>query len=101
MPWGRPRRAAAARGAHQTHLGGTAPGTPDELPILGPVAGLDGYVNATGGFRTGIVASPLTGRVVAQWISGESLSYPCETFVMDRFAATPTPSKRPAVTSAV
>ena len=80
---------------------GLRPGTPDELPILGPVAGLDGYVNATGGFRTGIVASPLTGRVVAQWISGESLSYPCETFVMDRFAATPTPSKRPAVTSAV
>jgi hydrogen cyanide synthase HcnC len=64
---------------------GLRPGTPDELPILGPVAGLDGYFNATGGFRTGIVASPLTGRVVAQWINGESLGYPCEAFLMDRF----------------
>jgi glycine/D-amino acid oxidase-like deaminating enzyme len=81
---------------------GLRPGTPDELPILGPVAGLEGYVNATGGFRTGIVASPLTGRVVAEWVSGESLCYPCETFVMDRFATAPlTPTKRPAVTSPV
>jgi hydrogen cyanide synthase HcnC len=81
---------------------GLRPGTPDELPILGPVKGLEGYVNATGGFRTGIVASPLTGRVVAQWVSGEKLCYPCETFVMDRFAAAAqAPAKRPAVTSPV
>ncbi len=66
---------------------GLRPGTPDELPILGPVAGLDGYFNATGGFRTGIVAAPLTGRVVAQWVRGESLCYPGEAFLMDRFRA--------------
>ncbi|HEV3260222.1 MAG TPA: FAD-dependent oxidoreductase [Gemmataceae bacterium] len=66
---------------------GLRPGTPDELPILGPARGLDGYFNATGGFRTGIVASPLTGQVVAQWVNGEGLCYPCEPFLMDRFAS--------------
>ena len=66
---------------------GLRPGTPDELPILGPVAGLDGYFNATGGFRTGIVASPLTGQVVAQWVSGEGPCYPCEAFLADRFSS--------------
>jgi hydrogen cyanide synthase HcnC len=65
---------------------GLRPGTPDELPILGPVDGLKGYVNATGGFRTGIVAAPLTGQVVAQMVAGERLSYPCEAFLMSRFA---------------
>jgi hydrogen cyanide synthase HcnC len=70
---------------------GLRPGTPDELPILGPVDGLDGYFNAAGGFRTGIVASPLTGQVVAQWVSGENLFFPCEAFLMNR------PSRRQAV----
>jgi hydrogen cyanide synthase HcnC len=71
---------------------GLRPGTPDELPVLGPVAGLDGYFNAAGGFRTGIVASPLTGRVVAQWVTGEALDYPCESFLMERFTAAAVPS---------
>ncbi len=59
---------------------GLRPGTPDELPLLGPVDGLDGYLNATGGFRTGIVASPLTGQIIAQRLCSESLSYPLEPF---------------------
>ncbi|HVC97030.1 MAG TPA: FAD-dependent oxidoreductase [Pirellulales bacterium] len=64
---------------------GLRPGTPDELPILGPGGGLDGYFNATGGFRTGIVASPLTGRVVAQWVNGESPCCDRDAFLSDRF----------------
>ena len=51
---------------------GLRPGTPDEMPILGPVAGVDGYVNVAGGFRTGIVAAPLMARVTAQAIVGEN-----------------------------
>ncbi|HUY35777.1 MAG TPA: FAD-dependent oxidoreductase [Pirellulales bacterium] len=87
---------ALCRGAIQTvpmlrHVGikrvwaGLRPGTPDELPILGPGGGLDGYFNATGGFRTGIVASPLTGRVVAQWVTGENPCCDREAFLSDRF----------------
>jgi hydrogen cyanide synthase HcnC len=64
---------------------GLRPGTPDELPILGPVSGVAGYFNATGGFRTGIVASPLTGSVVAQLVCGEAPSVPVEPFLAERF----------------
>jgi hydrogen cyanide synthase HcnC len=65
---------------------GLRPGTPDELPILGGVPGLGGYVNAAGGFRTGIVASPLTGEVVAQAICGETTTVGLEPFAVARFA---------------
>jgi hydrogen cyanide synthase HcnC len=64
---------------------GLRPGTPDEMPILGPVDGLDGYLNAAGGFRTGIVASPLTGEVVAQAACGEKPSFPIDPFLLGRF----------------
>jgi hydrogen cyanide synthase HcnC len=64
---------------------GLRPGTPDELPVLGPVAGLEGYVNATGGFRTGIVASPLTGQVVAELVNAEAPCCSAEPFSADRF----------------
>ena len=65
---------------------GLRPGTQDELPILGPMEGVTGYINATGGFRTGVVASPLTGRVIAQQITSESQDFPIEYFVAERFA---------------
>ena len=64
---------------------GLRPGTPDELPILGPVQGLAGYFNATGGFRTGIVASPLTAQVVAQSVVGETTDVPIEPFLQSHF----------------
>jgi hydrogen cyanide synthase HcnC len=65
---------------------GLRPGTPDELPILGAAPGIQGYVNAAGGFRTGIVASPLTGEVVAQIILAEESSVPVEPFSVERFS---------------
>ena len=45
-------------------------------------------MNATGGFRTGIVASPLTGRIVAQQITDQELDFPIETFLASRFKRT-------------
>jgi hydrogen cyanide synthase HcnC len=72
---------------------GLRPGTPDELPILGPVPGLSGYVNAAGGFRTGIVASPLTGRVVADLVTGEEPCFPVGAFSVARFGP-PVPRAR-------
>jgi hydrogen cyanide synthase HcnC len=71
---------------------GLRPGTPDELPILGPVEGLAGYVNAAGGFRTGIVAAPLTGQVVAEHIAGQKPAVSLEPFLADRFHASPAPA---------
>jgi glycine/D-amino acid oxidase-like deaminating enzyme len=71
---------------------GLRPGTQDELPILGPVENVTGYMNATGGFRTGIVAAPLTGRVVAQSVVGESPDFAIESFLTNRFQRSATTS---------
>ena len=67
---------------------GLRPGSPDELPILGPVKGVDGYLNATGLFRTGIVAAPLAAKMLAQFLSGEELSFPMEPFLAERLPGT-------------
>ena len=64
---------------------GLRPGTPDELPVLGPVDEVSGYFNATGGFRTGIVASPLTARVVAQCVLSEETEFERTPFLAARF----------------
>ena len=64
---------------------GLRPGSPDELPILGPVDGLEGYLNATGHFRTGILYAPLTGLVLAELMSSERPSHPIEPFLLSRF----------------
>ncbi len=64
---------------------GLRPGTPDELPVLGPAPEVTGYLNAAGGFRTGIVASPLTGELIAQLATCEPLTVSVEPFLMRRF----------------
>lgn len=66
---------------------GLRPGTPDELPILGGVAGVAGYLNAAGGFRTGIVAAPLAGELVAQVCCGETPDVCLEPYRAERFDA--------------
>src|SRR5262249_20046499 len=48
--------------------------------------GLEGYVNAAGGFRTGIVASPLTGQIVAGLVTAEAPCCAVGPFSADRFA---------------
>ena len=65
---------------------GLRPGTPDELPVLGPVEGVEGYINATGGFRTGIVAAPLMARVAVQGLVGETPDFDVTPFLVSRFA---------------
>ncbi len=67
---------------------GLRPGTPDELPILGPIEGVTGIINATGGFRTGIVAAPLMAEIVAQTASEESPTFPIAPFYSSRFLET-------------
>jgi hydrogen cyanide synthase HcnC len=64
---------------------GLRPGSPDELPILGPVDGLDGYLNACGHFRTGILNAPLTGLVIADLAAGVAPAHPIDPFLLSRF----------------
>ena len=52
---------------------GLRPGSPDELPILGPMAGVEGYLNACGHFRTGILTSAITGVMLDALVRNEPL----------------------------
>ncbi len=53
-------------------MAGLRPGTPDNLPLIGPGA-LDGLVLACGHYRNGILLAPLTGEAVAGMLAGEPL----------------------------
>ncbi len=48
---------------------GLRPATPDGLPLLGPLADLDGLTLAAGHHRNGVLLSALTGEAVAGWIA--------------------------------
>jgi glycine oxidase len=51
---------------------GLRPGTPDNLPLIGP-GGIDGLLWATGHYRNGILLAPLTGEAVAELLDGGGL----------------------------
>lgn len=53
-------------------MAGLRPGTPDNLPLIGPGA-LDGLVLACGHYRNGILLAPLTGDAVAMTLAGDPL----------------------------
>jgi glycine oxidase len=53
-------------------MAGLRPGTPDNLPLIGPGA-LDGLILACGHYRNGILLAPLTGAAIAGLLSGEDL----------------------------
>jgi glycine oxidase len=64
---------------------GLRPDTPDHLPLIGPFAGADGLVLATGHYRNGVLLAPLTGQLVADGVLGKGWSEPA--FDPARFAA--------------
>ncbi|MBA3912803.1 MAG: glycine oxidase ThiO [Acidobacteriales bacterium] len=64
---------------------GLRPGTPDDLPILGPTH-MPGYFVATGHYRDGILLAPITAQVMAALILNEPLAYDLAPFSPQRFA---------------
>ncbi|MBE0369517.1 NAD(P)/FAD-dependent oxidoreductase [Pseudoalteromonas aurantia] len=64
---------------------GLRPGTPDELPILGHVPGIAGYINACGHFRTGIVTSAITGQLITELVTGQDTTLDLTPFSVTRF----------------
>jgi glycine oxidase len=66
---------------------GLRPGTPDHLPILGPVPGLEGVSLATGHYRNGILLAPITGELIAQAVLGQATTLQLAPFSVERFAA--------------
>jgi glycine oxidase len=65
---------------------GLRPGSPDGLPFLGPVPGIDNLFVAAGHFRAGIQLSPATGLVLSECLRGLPPSLPIEAFALDRTA---------------
>lgn len=78
---------ALARASVKRVWAGLRPGTPDELPILGPAPEVANLHHAAGGFRTGIVAAPLCAEIVVAGITGTTSPYPAAPFLASRFAA--------------
>jgi len=66
---------------------GLRPGSPDGLPILGPVPGWEGLSVASGHFRKGILLAPITGRLMAQWLTEGRGETSLDAFSPARFAA--------------
>ncbi|HYL86971.1 MAG TPA: glycine oxidase ThiO [Candidatus Angelobacter sp.] len=52
---------------------GLRPDSQDHLPILGPTD-IDGLVIATGHFRSGILLTPITARLIREWITEQRVS---------------------------
>lgn len=70
----------------QFEWAGLRPGTPDGLPIIGPVPAIANLIAATGHYRNGILLGPLTGRIVAEGVTrGDRRGTP-EAFSPTRFS---------------
>ncbi len=65
---------------------GLRPGTPDNLPLIGPGA-IDGLVLATGHYRNGILLAPLTAEAIAAHLAGDEAAGPSLHAAPDRAAA--------------
>ncbi len=65
---------------------GLRPGSPDSLPILGPVPALPGLYLATGHYRNGVLLSALTGELMADWILEGRAPKEAPLLSVERFA---------------
>jgi len=66
---------------------GLRPFSPDGLPLLGAIREVPGLFIATGHEGAGICLAPITGQLIAQWVTGQALAVDPEPFRPDRFAA--------------
>jgi glycine oxidase len=65
---------------------GLRPDSPDHQPILGPTD-IEGLIMATGHYRSGILLTPITARLVREWITEQRVSEDWERFSPMRFRA--------------
>jgi D-amino-acid dehydrogenase len=56
------------RGGSRHDWVGLRPVTPDGLPVIGPVPGIEGLFIATGHAMLGLTLGPITGKILADWI---------------------------------
>jgi glycine oxidase len=70
---------------------GLRPGTPDNLPAIGP-GSLHGLVWAVGHRRGGILLAPVTAELVAGLLDGEAPDPALDALAPDRFAVRAVPA---------
>jgi glycine oxidase len=76
---------ALAESAFLTAWAGLRPDTPDHLPLVGPVPGVEGLILAAGHFRNGVLLSPVTGELVAGTLLGRPRPAAAEALLPSRF----------------
>jgi glycine oxidase len=64
---------------------GLRPGTPDDLPIIGPTDIQNAFI-ASGHFRNGILLAPITAKIMADLIEGRTSSLDISSFSPARFS---------------
>src|SRR5882762_5210190 len=74
---------------------GLRPDSPDHLPILGPTD-IGGLLMATGHFRSGILLTPITARLVREWITEQRVSADWDRFSPMRFSSAASDAARRA-----
>jgi glycine oxidase len=74
---------------------GLRPDSADHMPILGPTD-VDGLLIATGHFRSGILLTPITARLMREWITEQRVSVDWERFSPLRFQSAATDAARHA-----
>ncbi|WP_406114002.1 glycine oxidase ThiO [Kitasatospora purpeofusca] len=67
---------------------GLRPGSPDNAPLLGPTA-LPGLVAATGHYRNGVLLTPVTGDLLAEYLATGDLPELARPFSPHRFTKVP------------
>lgn len=66
-------------------MGGIRPYTPDGLPLVGPVAGLEGFFMAAGHEGDGIALAPVTGTLAAELLTTGQTFMDIEALSPNRF----------------
>ncbi|MGZ4133600.1 MAG: FAD-dependent oxidoreductase, partial [Tumebacillaceae bacterium] len=69
-------------------IAGLRPGSADGLPFLGAVPGVEGLYVASGHFRNGVLLSAITGKVMAELLTGDTPSIDLQPFAVERAFAT-------------
>ncbi len=64
---------------------GLRPGTPDDLPIIGPTE-IEGLLIATGHYRNGILLAPVTARLMRNCLTRQHTDFDSQPFSPLRFA---------------
>ena len=64
---------------------GLRPYTPDNMPILGEVAGIKGFIMAAGHEGSGITLAPITGKLVSELVAKKVPTIPVGKFNLSRF----------------